>query len=88
MKLNKLTKLTTNFYDQYPFPRLSKQKVLSLSKNINNLLLKMGFPKKLLSQPLNVLDAGCGTGSFSLSFGYANPNCKIIAFNISKSSIS
>lgn len=87
MKLNKLTKLTTNFYNQYPFPRLSNQKILSLSKKINNLLLKMGFPKKLLSQPLNVLDVGCGTGSFSLSFGYANPNSKIIAFNISKSSI-
>ena len=62
---NKITKLTTSFYDQYPFPRLSAEKILSLSKNINNLLLKMGFPKKLFSQPINVLDVGCGTGSFA-----------------------
>lgn len=85
--MKSLTNVTANFYDEYPFPRLSDQKILSDSKKINNALIRMGFPQKKLNKPMTVLDAGCGTGSFALSFGHANPNSKITAFNISEASV-
>ena len=85
--MSKLTNVTANFYDEYPFPRLSSKKILSSSKKINDALIKMGFPKQKLNRPITVLDAGCGTGSFALSFGHANPNSKVIAFNISGASL-
>ncbi len=47
----------------------------------------MGIPEKLLSKSLKVLNAGCGTGSFALSFALANKKSEVTAFNISQSSI-
>ena len=85
--MNILTKKTNDFYDNYPCPQLSDKRILSNSKAQNKLLFGMGIPEKLLSKSLKVLDAGCGTGSFALSFALANKKCEVTAFNISQSSI-
>ena len=75
------------FYNEYPFPQRSDNWILNYSKIQNSKLLEMGIPNELLNKPMKVLDAGCGTGSFSLHFALANPKSEITAINISQSSI-
>jgi ubiquinone/menaquinone biosynthesis C-methylase UbiE len=85
--MSKLTKNTANFYDRYPFPQQSDHKILKFAEKQNSYLLGLGIPTDFLNKPIKLLDAGCGTGSFALSFALANPKSEVTAINISQSSL-
>lgn len=70
-----------SFYNSYPFPQLSDERI-----EVRAQALRTG--PLAGSDGITVIDAGCGTGSFSNAFALAFPNAKVKAINISEASLS
>ena len=74
--------LTEDFYNLYPFPQCSDEEIINRARTF-----KRNNPELAIEDSIDVLDAGCGTGTFSNQFALFNPKSKVYALNISQSSI-
>jgi 2-polyprenyl-3-methyl-5-hydroxy-6-metoxy-1,4-benzoquinol methylase len=85
--MEKTTKQVCDFYDFYPFPQLDEKTIVENSQKENSKNCSIGIPAELVQKPIKVLDVGCGTGSFALSFALANPLSEVTATNVSQMSL-
>lgn len=85
--MNAHSKRTERFYDDYPFPQLDHKQIINNSENQRKNFVDRGLPESYFEDPIQVIDVGCGTGSFALAFALANPNSSLLGINISERSI-
>mgnify|MGYP001160916490 FL=1 len=75
-----------DFYNKYPFPQHNESYIRTKSIQLKDLFHKLGIIDTLPHKPL-ILDAGCGTGTYTNSIALAFPEAKVIGINVSQRSI-
>ncbi|WP_417805047.1 class I SAM-dependent methyltransferase [Thalassospira lucentensis] len=78
--------ITAKFYNEYPFPQRTIQRVIDDAAEWVQIFESMEYRQRL-SGHIEILDLGCGTGSFANGLAHHYPNAKVTGINISKSSL-
>jgi SAM-dependent methyltransferase len=77
--MNKTTLNVQRMYDAYPYPDSATQVRMDAFPS----LLLSYIDRPMLSRPLRILDAGCGTGAGIVAVAALNPDATVIAVDIS-----
>jgi ubiquinone/menaquinone biosynthesis C-methylase UbiE len=78
-------------YERFPYPRwqfLDNKNVTNYGRALQHEFPWINVPTSILSQPLNILVAGCGTGRHALNVAKYFYNTHVTALDISETSLS
>ena len=89
---NKVSKYVKNQYEENPYPRWMNLGLSFEPRNISQVInesdLKLDFKKIKFSENPEILIAGCGTGQHAITTASKYKNAKILALDLSFSSLS
>ena len=79
-------------YELYPYPRWDREQFdkrdVTLTEYCDNLNLLVNKNENINRKDLKILVAGCGTGKQSIEISFRFPKSKILAIDLSKSSLA
>jgi 2-polyprenyl-3-methyl-5-hydroxy-6-metoxy-1,4-benzoquinol methylase len=89
---NKVSQLVRRQYEENPYPRWVKtalsDKPRTIRQVLNSMKLHLEFDEQQFSDSPDILVAGCGTGQHALATASQFLNCKVLAVDLSLSSLS
>jgi ubiquinone/menaquinone biosynthesis C-methylase UbiE len=84
---DEMTALIRSMYEVFPFPNLEYQRVQGMQLAVYFARNASPGSKSLLSEGLDVLDAGCGTGSTVIPLAKSYPQSRFTGFDMTSKSL-
>jgi len=82
--MDQATRKVRAMYEQFPYPSRSPNELGDFFPH-----LCMSYREDYRFRPkLTILDAGCGTGGFSLGTALCNPDCRVVAVDINRQALA
>lgn len=77
-------------YEENPYPRWFQAggPFVSLETKLTNMSPGFRWPAAFDGQPLHILVAGCGTGQYLVRLAAGNPDAKVVAIDLSRTSLA